>query len=219
MLLFHDQSLTTCSIMYERDCWFILMVLTTLFKSVRSSSHEQSVPTLVTEYSRTLATAQQICLCISSVNALCRMRWMTHDDSNREKKVIVLCVRGLITVKNKVFTYTRLVFWIRSRIVTRAKVTLALRTGGESVKIINLLEKWFKYRNVPVGCRATRRRQTSAQREWNRDGWRARRGSHFNTTHSNAEHQRSKITREVKRYTLHHKVKQAPTRIGESNTN
>ena len=119
---------------------------------------------------------------------------------------------GLTAVKNKVLTYTRLVFWIRSRIVTRAKVTLALRTGGESVKIINLLEKWFKYRNVPVGCRATRRRQTSAQREWNRDGRRARRGSQFDTTHSNAEHQRSKITREVKLYTLHHKVKQAPTR-------
>ena len=126
---------------------------------------------------------------------------------------------GLITVKNKVCTYTRLVFWIRSRILTRAKVTLVLRAGWESVKIINPLEKWFKCRNVPVERRATRRRRTSAQREWKRDGRRARRGSHFDTTHSNTEYQRSKITREVKRYTLHHKVKQAPTRIGESNTN
>ena len=30
---------------YECGCWFITMVPTTLFKSVRSSSHEQSVPT------------------------------------------------------------------------------------------------------------------------------------------------------------------------------
>ena len=31
--------------MYEHGCWFNMMVPTTLFKSVRSSSHEQSVPT------------------------------------------------------------------------------------------------------------------------------------------------------------------------------
>ena len=37
--------MTTCSIMYEHGCWFIMMVPTTLFKSVCSSSHEQSVPT------------------------------------------------------------------------------------------------------------------------------------------------------------------------------
>ena len=37
-------SLTTCSIMHENGCWFIMTVSTT-FKHVRSSSHEQSVPT------------------------------------------------------------------------------------------------------------------------------------------------------------------------------
>ena len=36
-------SLTACSIMHEQRCWFIMMVPTTLFKPVRSSSHEQSV--------------------------------------------------------------------------------------------------------------------------------------------------------------------------------
>ena len=36
-LLFYH-SLTACSIMYEHGCWFIVMVPTTLFKSVRSSS-------------------------------------------------------------------------------------------------------------------------------------------------------------------------------------
>ena len=41
--------LTTCSIMYEHGCWFVMMVPTTLFKSVRSSSHEQSVPTCMTK--------------------------------------------------------------------------------------------------------------------------------------------------------------------------
>ena len=32
-------------LMHEHGCWFIMMVPTTLFKSVRSSSHQQSVPT------------------------------------------------------------------------------------------------------------------------------------------------------------------------------
>ena len=32
-------------VQYEHGCWFIMMVPTTLFKSVRSSSHKQSVPT------------------------------------------------------------------------------------------------------------------------------------------------------------------------------
>ena len=45
ILLFHH-SLITCSNMHEQRCWFIMMVPTTLFKSVRSS-HEQSVPTCI----------------------------------------------------------------------------------------------------------------------------------------------------------------------------
>ena len=43
--LVYHHSLTTCSIMYEHGCRFIMMVRTTLFKSVRSSSREHSVPT------------------------------------------------------------------------------------------------------------------------------------------------------------------------------
>ena len=50
ILLFHH-SLTTCSIMHEHGCWFIMMVPTTLFKFVRSSSHEQSVPTCMNKLS------------------------------------------------------------------------------------------------------------------------------------------------------------------------
>ena len=85
--------------------------------------------------------------------------------------------------------------------------TLHLRTPLTPQDVVELLDFCLKSTEF--------QRRTSAQRKWNR----ARRGSHFDMTHSNTEHQRSKITREVKRYTLHHKVKQAPTRIGESNTN
>ena len=38
---YYNHSLTTCSIMYEHGCWFIMMVPTTLFKSVRTSSHDE----------------------------------------------------------------------------------------------------------------------------------------------------------------------------------
>ena len=38
-------SLSSFDNLYEDGCWFIVMVPTTLFKSILSSSHEQSVPT------------------------------------------------------------------------------------------------------------------------------------------------------------------------------
>ena len=57
---FNHHSLTTCSIMHEHGCWFIMMVPTTLFKSVRSSSHEQSVPTCMNKPANNTVQAGQL---------------------------------------------------------------------------------------------------------------------------------------------------------------
>ena len=93
--------LTTCSIMHEYGCRFMMIVPTTLFKSVRPSSHEQSVPTCMNKpelnwtplFSQGSPISDNTCHCYQQEPDIPFYKQILNDN-NHVQACVFTCVDG-----------------------------------------------------------------------------------------------------------------------------